>query len=90
MDSTTMKIQPEPPASRSLWFALQVGLPVKMSYTLVQTALYSGLSVKQLRAAMEAGELKYIKPAATERGTKISVFAMDRYMDCSQPDGCSA
>lgn len=80
MDSTTMKIQPEPPASRSLWFALQVGLPVKMSYTLVQTALYSGLSEYQLRMAIADGELTAKAARGTMRGARIPVASMDAYM----------
>lgn len=90
MDSTTQKIAPEPVASHSLWYALEAGLPMRMAYTVDETALYSGLSVNQLRAAMKAGELDFIKPRGTVRGARIPVAAMDRYMDCSQPDGCSA
>lgn len=87
---TSTQAVPEPPRSQSLWYAVQVGLPVRMAYTVDETSLYSGLSVKQLRAAMKAGELDFTKPRGTVRGARIPVAAMDRYMDCSQPDGCSA
>lgn len=90
MDSTTQKIAPEPVASRSLWYALEAGLPMRMAYTVDETALYSGLSVKQLRAAMKSGELDFIKPSGTVRGARIPVAAMDRYMDCSPRRGRSA
>lgn len=90
MDSTTQKIAPEPVASRSLWYALEVGLPTRMAYTVDETALYSGLSVKQLRAAMRSGELDFIKPSGTVRGARIPVSAMDRYMEPSPRRGRSA
>ena len=89
MDSTT-QAKPQRPRSQSLWYAQQAGLPTRMAYTVDETALYSGLSVNQLRAAMRSGELDFIKPSGTVRGATISVAAMDRYMEPSPRRGRSA
>ena len=78
MDSTTLK--PEPPSSPSLGYAVACGLPVRMSYSVDETSMYSGLSVKQLRRAMESGELDFKRPSGTLRGARIPVTAMDAYM----------
>ena len=69
MDSTTL--MPERPSSPALGYAVACGLPMRMSYTLSETALYSGLSEYQLREAIKCGTL---------RGARIPVTAMDVYM----------
>ena len=79
MDSTT-HIKPQRPRSQSLWYAQQAGLPVRMSYTLSETALYSGLSEYQLREAIKCGELECRASRGTLRGARIPVTAMDAYM----------
>ena len=71
---------PEPPRSQSLWYAVQAGLPVRMAYTLSETALYSGLSEYQLRCAIQDGELTAKAARGPLRGARIPVSAMDAYM----------
>lgn len=82
MDSTT-HIKPKAPRSQSLWYAQQAGLPVRMSYTISETALYSGLSEYQLRRAIQDGELECRAVRDSLRGARIPVAAMDRYMEPS-------
>lgn len=77
---TSTQAVPEPPRSQSLWYAVQVGLPVRMAYTLSETALYSGLSEYQLRCAIAEGELTAKAARGTLRGVRIPVAAMDAYM----------
>ncbi|MBM6756751.1 hypothetical protein H6A18_09575 [Collinsella tanakaei] len=77
---TTTQAVPEPPRSTSLWYAVQAGLPVRMSYTLSETARYSGLSEYQLRMAIQDGELTAKAARGTLRGARIPVAAMDAYM----------
>lgn len=78
MDSTTLR--PEPPSSPSLGYAVACGLPMRMSYTLRETAMYSGLSEYQLREAIKGGELECRASRGTLRGARIPVTAMDAYM----------
>lgn len=89
MDSTT-QAKPQRPRSQSLWYAQQAGLPVRMSYTLSETALYSGLSEYQLRRAIQDGELECRAVRDSLRGARIPVAAMDRYMEPSPRRGRSA
>lgn len=87
---TSAQAVPEPPRSQSLWYAVQAGLPVRMSYTLSETALYSGLSEYQLRRAIQDGELECRAVRDSLRGARIPVAAMDRYMEPSPRRGRSA
>ena len=89
MDSTYY-MKPRQCRSRSLWFAMTVGLTPKMAYTLSETALYTGMSEYQLREAIKAGELKAVCAKGSMRGARIPVTEMDRYMDCSPRRGRSA
>ena len=78
MDSTTLR--PEPPSSPSLGYAVACGLPARMSYTIGQTARYTGLSEYQLKAAITSGELAAAMPTGNLRGARIPVRAVDAYM----------
>ena len=78
MDSTTLR--PEPPSSPSLGYAVACGLPARMSYTIGQTARYTGLSEYQIKAAITSGELAAAMPTGNLRGARIPVRAVDAYM----------
>lgn len=80
MDSTT-HIKPQRHRSQSLWYAQQAGLPVRMSYTISETARYSGMSEYQLRQAIRSGELAAKTPGGSLRGARIPVAAMDRWLE---------
>lgn len=69
-----------PVGSRSLSFAVAAGLPVKQTYTVVETARYTGLSLRTLYDEHKAGRLKFTLPAGNEKGAVIDVEEMDRWM----------
>lgn len=82
MDSTA-HVRPQAPSSPSLGYAVACGLPIRMSYTIAETALYTGLSEYQIREAIKSGELDAKTPAGSRRGARIPVTAMDAYMSAS-------
>lgn len=77
----SMGEQPYPCNSRSLAFALEAGLPARMAYTVADTARYTGISTRVLRAENEAGRLAFVRTPGAERGSLIRVDEMDRWME---------
>lgn len=75
-----MAEQPMPCGSRALAFAMQAGLPPRMTYNVSDTARYLGVDVKTLRSENEAGRLAFIIPAGKERGARIKVDEVDRWL----------
>lgn len=67
--------------SGALAFAVECGLPPRMSYTVAETARYSGMSEYQLRQAIRSGELAAKTPGGSLRGARIPVAAMDRWLE---------
>ena len=67
--------------SGALAFAVECGLPPRMSYTVAETARYSGLSEYQLRQAIRSGELAAKTPGGSLLGARIPVAAMDRWLE---------
>lgn len=66
--------------SRALAFAMQAGLPPQMAYTVAQTAFYTGVDEKTLRSENRAGRINFIMPAGKERGYRVPVGEVDRWM----------
>jgi excisionase family DNA binding protein len=72
--------QPMPCGSRALAFAMQAGLPPRMTYNVSDTAKYLGVDVKTLREEHKAGRLAFIIPVGQERGARIKVDEVDRWL----------
>lgn len=66
--------------SRALAFATAAGLPARMSYTVAETARYTGFTRQALRRENEAGRLRFLKPEDDSRGARILVTEVDRWM----------
>lgn len=73
--------QPMPCGSRALAFAMQAGLPPRMTYNVSDTAKYLGVDVKTLREEHKAGRLAFIIPVGQERGARIKVDEVDRWLN---------
>lgn len=71
---------PYPCGSRALSFAIESGLPISMTYTVQQTANYTGIDYQQLRKEINAGRLHTILPAGNLKGARIAVDEVDRWM----------
>ena len=76
-----MAEQPMPCGSRALAFAMQAGLPPRMTYNVSDTAKYLGVDVKTLREEHKAGRLAFIIPVGKERGARIKVDEVDRWLN---------
>lgn len=76
-----MAEQPMPCGSRALAFAMQAGLPPRMTYNVSDTAKYLGVDVKTLREEHKAGRLAFIIPVGQERGARIKVDEVDRWLN---------
>ena len=75
-----MAEQPMPCGSRALAFAMQAGLPPRMTYNVSDTAKYLGVDVKTLREEHKAGRLAFIITVGQERGARIKVDEVDRWL----------
>lgn len=70
-----------PCGSRALAFAVEAGFGLKMAYTVHETARYSGIDVKTLYEESKAGRLRMILPKGSNKGMRIAVDEMDRWME---------
>ena len=57
------------------------GLPPRLSYTVAETAMYSGLSEWELRRAIAEGELPCVLRRGGMRGRRIRPEDLDAWMD---------
>lgn len=76
-----MAEQPMPCGSRALAFAMQAGLPPRMTYNVSDTAKYMGIDAKTLYEEHDAGRLAFIMPKGKSRGYRIKVDEVDRWLD---------
>lgn len=76
-----MAEQPMPCGSRALAFAMQAGLPPRMTYNVSDTAKYMGIDVKTLYEEHDAGRMAFIMPKGKARGYRIKVDEVDRWLD---------
>lgn len=67
--------------SRCAAWAVEAGLPVQMAYTIRQTADYTGLDAQTLRSEIRAGRLAVVIPAGCEKGMRVRVDDMDRWIE---------
>ncbi len=66
--------------STALCFALAVGLKPQMSYTVADTSRYLGIPLTTLYDEIHAGRLKAFMPAGKKRGMKVTVTAVDEWL----------
>lgn len=69
----------EHPQRSSLSIATAAGLPVQITYTVAECGKFTGLGQDRLRRDREKGLIDFIEPDG-ERGARISVFELDRYL----------
>lgn len=74
---------PDPCGSRALAFAIQAGLPPQMSYTVDETARYTGICKKTLYDERDAGRLSIVLPNGAARGSRILVTEVDRWFEAT-------
>lgn len=67
------------PQKSSLSVAMAAGLPAKMTYTVAECGKFTGLGQDRLRRDRDKGLIDFIEPDG-ERGARISVFELDRYL----------
>lgn len=79
--NATYKTVRLPCGSRALAFAIEAGLPPRMAYTVDQAASFTGLDRKTLYTEHDAGRLKFVLPKGNQRGNRISVDELDRWME---------
>lgn len=69
----------EHPQKSALSIAMAAGLPAKVTYTVAECGKFTGLGQDRLRRDREKGLIDFIEPDG-ERGARISVFELDRYL----------
>lgn len=69
----------EQPQQSTLSIAMAAGLPAKITYTVAECGKFTGLGQDKLRRDREKGLIDFIEPDG-ERGARISVFELDRYL----------
>lgn len=69
----------EHPQQSALSIATAAGLPVQITYTVAECGKFTGLGQDRLRRDREKGLIDFIEPDG-ERGARISVFELDRYL----------
>lgn len=69
-----------PCGSRALAFAVEAGLPPQMSYTFEETASYTGVPARTLRAERRAGRLGAFRISPDSKEFRVPVDAVDEWM----------
>lgn len=76
IEDVTKSEQPKP---STLSIAMAAGLPARITYTVAECGKFTGLGQDRLRRDREKGLIDFIEPDG-ERGARISVFELDRYL----------
>lgn len=71
------------PDSTALAFAVAEGLPARYAYTVEETERYSGIPKSWLYKAIKDGRLAAKTRDGNVKGARITVLAMDRYMEAA-------
>ena len=72
-----------PMASRTLAYAVAAGFPPRVAYSVREMAEITGIDLQTIYAENRAGRLRCIKPANCERGLRVPVDEMDRWLDAN-------
>lgn len=75
-----LRDQPNVCGSKALAYAVAAGLPPRMSYTVSETAVYTGVDYQLLNKEHREGRLAYVMPAGATKGARITVDEVDRWM----------
>ena len=67
--------------SRCLAMAVEAGFDPMLTYTVGQTAIYSGIDRQALYKEIREGRLHPVRPAGSDNGMRLSVDEMDRWME---------
>ena len=67
--------------SAALEAAMRAGFPPKMTYTVGETARFTGISEDSIRRENAVGRLKFIIPEGATRGAVIRTEEIDRWID---------
>lgn len=67
--------------SRCLAMAVEAGFEPMLTYTVGQTAIYSGIDRQALYKEIREGRLHPVRPAGADNGMRVSVDEMDRWME---------
>ena len=59
--------------------ALANDLPARLSYSIKEASLITGLSIQQLYYANDNGDLEFFLPAGAERGARIKTSELERW-----------
>lgn len=68
---------------RALAYEMAQGLPPRMTYTVAETSSYTGVPMSTLRDEMAAGRIHATLPHGQDRGQRIRVDEVDRWMEAS-------
>ncbi len=67
--------------SQALAMAVEAGLKPQMAYTVAETARYTGVDRQTLYKERDAGRIQMVIPKGADKGARISVFEVDRWME---------
>lgn len=67
--------------SPALAMAVEAGLAPQMAYTVADTARYTGIDRQTFYREHDAGRIEWIVPNGQEKGARISVYEVDRWME---------
>lgn len=67
--------------SPALAMAVEAGLSPQMAYTVADTARYTGIDKQTFYKEHDAGRIEWIVPKGSEKGARISVYEVDRWME---------
>lgn len=67
--------------SPALAMAVEAGLDPQMAYTVADTARYTGIDKQTFYREHDAGRIAWIVPKGCDRGARISVYEVDRWME---------
>lgn len=80
-ESAKQKLSESRDAQGCLSWAMEAGLPPMRTYSVAQTAKYSGISINTLYDEINAGRLATVCAKDKKNGTRIPVDAMDEWME---------
>lgn len=67
--------------SLALAMAVEAGLPPQMTYTIKDVAEFTGIDKQTFYKERAAGRIRMIMPGGAEKGWRISVAELDRWME---------
>lgn len=81
LDEYRDKLARMPMGSRTLGFAIAAGFPPRVAYSVNDMAKITGVDVQTIYAERKAGRLRAIIPLGSEKGFRVPVEEMDRWLE---------